>query len=99
MKKLHFFILAWCVGCFFQGCEKNNSSGTANGPAGKKLHLAFVTNTKNDFWTSVRHGCNSAAQNLGNVDVEFHYFTGTAADEQNKMVSDLVAQGVDGIAI
>lgn len=100
MKKLHFFVLALGVACFFQGCEKNNSGGTAhNSPAAKKYRLAFVTNTKNDFWTTVRHGCNSAAQNLGNVDVDFHYFTGTTADEQDKMVGDLVAQGVDGIAI
>lgn len=98
MKRLPYFILVLCVACFFQGCEKKGG-GNAGGPASKKFRLAFVTNTKNDFWTTVRHGCNSAAQNLGNVDVDFHYFTGATADEQDKMVSELVAQGVDGIAI
>ena len=98
MKKLPLFILALCVLAFGQGCDKN-SSGTANDPAQKKLRLAFVTNTKNDFWSIVRHGCDSAAQNLGNVDVDFRFFTGSTVEAQEEIVSALVASGVDGIAI
>lgn len=98
MKRFHLFAWALCVLCFCQGCTKN-SSGTANDSKQKKLQLAFVTNTKNDFWSTVRHGCNSAAQNLGNVDVDFRFFTGTTVEEQDKILSDLVAKGVKGIAI
>jgi ribose transport system substrate-binding protein len=98
MKKFFFFILALGILGFNQGCDKNNG-GTANGTAPKKLHLAFVTNTKNDFWATVQHGCNSAVQILGNVDVDFRYFTGSTVEEQQKILDDLVASGVDGIAV
>jgi len=98
MKKFPLLVLALCVLCFTQSCDKNGS-GTASGPAQKKLRLAFVTNTKNDFWSTVQHGCNSAAQNLGNVDLDFRFFTGSTVEEQEKILSDLVANGVDGIAI
>lgn len=98
MKRIHYFILALCILCSCPGCGKEGSQ-TANGPGSKKVRLAFVTNTKNDFWYTVRHGCNNAAQNLGNVDVDFHFFTGSTVDEQDQFVSDLVASGVDGIAI
>jgi ribose transport system substrate-binding protein len=98
MKKLPFLILVLGVLGFCQGCDKN-SSGTAGNPAPKKLRLAFVTNTKNDFWSTVQHGCNSAAQNLGNVDVDFRFFTGSTVEEQQQVLNDLVASGVDGIAI
>jgi ribose transport system substrate-binding protein len=98
MKKFYFFILSLFVLGFSPGCDKN-SDGSATGPEQKKLRLAFVTNTKNDFWSTVQHGCNNAAQNLGNVDLDFRFFTGSTVEEQEKILSDLVASGVDGIAI
>src|ERR1035441_1404214 len=98
MKRLLSFLLGLCVLCICQGCSKN-SSGTANSAATKRLRLAFVTNTTNEFWSIVRYGCNSAAHNLTNVDVDFRFFTGSTVEQQNKILSDLVAKGVDGIAV
>ena len=98
MKKLFFLVLALGLLSINQGCD--NGSGKpvkAGGP--KKVRLAFVTNTKNDFWATFRHGCNSAAQNLGNVDLDFRYFTGSTVEEQQQILNELVAGGVDGIAI
>lgn len=46
----------------------------------------------------MQHGCNLAAQNLGNVDVDFRFFTGATVAEQQQVLNDLVASGVDGIA-
>jgi ribose transport system substrate-binding protein len=99
MKK-NFFLLVLALGLlsFGQGCD-NNKSGTANDAGQKKLKLALVTNTKNDFWQTVRFGCNNAAHNLGNVDVDFRFFTGSTVAEQQQILNDLVASGVDGIAI
>jgi len=99
MKKL-LLILALGVLAFVPGCD-NNGGGTAakSGGGPKKLRLAFVTNTKNDFWETFQHGCNSAVQNLTNVDLDFRYFTGSTVAEQQQIVSDLVTGGVDGIAI
>src|ERR1017187_2779815 len=98
MKKLHFLILVLGVLGFCQGCDKN-SSGTASDTAPKKLRLAFVTNATNDFWSMRRHGCDGAAQKLGNVEVDFRFFTGSTVDAQQEVLSALVAGGVDGIAI
>jgi ribose transport system substrate-binding protein len=98
MKKLHLCILALCVLAFCQGCRKN-SSRTTNETGRKKLRLAFVTNTTNDFWSIVRHGCDSAAWNLGNVKVDFRFFTNSTVEAQEAILSDLVASGVNGIAI
>ena len=98
MKKLHLFILGLSVLAFCQGCDKNNS-GTTNDKTQKKLRLAFVTNATNDFWAITRHGCDSAAQKLGNVEVDFRFFTGSTAEAQQEILSALVASGVDGIAI
>src|ERR1017187_10470877 len=98
MKKFFLLVLALGVLSFSQGCDKN-SSGTANVAGQKKVRLAFVTNTKNDFWVTVQYGCNNAAQNLGNVEVDFRFFTGSTVEEQQQVLNDLVASGVDGIAI
>ena len=86
-----------------QGCNERNSASankpSSKDPSAKTLRLAFVTNTKNDFWETVRHGCNSAAQNLGNVALDFRFFTNSTVEAQETIVNDLVAGKVDGIAI
>jgi len=98
MKKITPLLLGLCVLVCGQGCDKN-SNPTASDPAPKKFRIGFVTNTTNDFWATVRHGCNNAAQNLGDVEVDFRFFTGSTAEEQNAVVSNLVASGVNGVAI
>ena len=67
--------------------------------AGKKLRLAFVTNNASDFWTIARAGCNKACEELPNVELEFRIPSGGTAAEQQQLVDDLLAKGVDGIAI
>ena len=98
MKNLHFLILTLSVLAFCQGCGKN-SGGTASDTAPKKLRLAFVTNGKSDFWSIVEHGADSAAQKLGNVDLVFRHPANPTVEGQQEILSDLVASGVDGIAI
>lgn len=60
--------------------------------------LAFVTNNAADFWTIARKGTEQADAELGGATVEFRLGDGTAA-EQKRIVDDLLAKGVDGIAI
>ena len=72
---------------------------SANEKAGKKLRLAFVSNNAADFWTIARKGTDKAAAELPNATVEFQMpGDGTAAGQQ-RIVDDLVAKGVDGMAI
>jgi ribose transport system substrate-binding protein len=78
------------------GCGKSESGP---GAAGKKTKLAFVTNNVSDFWTIARAGCEKAASELGNVELSFKLPANGTAAEQKSIVQDLLALGVDGIAI
>jgi ribose transport system substrate-binding protein len=60
--------------------------------------VAFITNNAADFWTIARKGTEKAAAELPDVRVEFRLGDGTAA-AQKRIVDDLLANGVDGIAI
>jgi len=75
-----------------------SGSGTSTTGGGKKIRLAFVTNNPSDFWTIARKGVEKAASELPDAEVEFKINEGTAADQQ-RLVDDLVAKGIDGIAI
>jgi ribose transport system substrate-binding protein len=60
--------------------------------------LAFITNNAADFWTIARKGTEKADAGLAGVEVEFRLGDGTAA-AQKRILDDLLAKGVDGIAI
>ena len=60
--------------------------------------LAFITNNAADFWTIARKDTEKADTELADVTVEFRLGDGTAA-AQKRIVDDLMAKGVDGIAI
>ncbi len=79
------------------GNSSSVSSGGSGGGGPKKL--AFVTNNASDFWTIARKGTEKADAELPDVTVEFRIpAEGTAAD-QKRIVDDLLAKGIDGIAI
>jgi ribose transport system substrate-binding protein len=82
------------------GCGKDSSAPTssATGGSDKKLKLAFVTNNPATFWTIAKAGCMEAAKELKNVDVDFRIPNGGIA-EQQQIMDDLVAAGIDGIAV
>lgn len=71
------------------GCGRQQSS---------THRLAFITNNAANFWTIARKGVEKADAELPDVTVEFRLGNGTAA-EQKRIVDDLLAVGVDGIAI
>jgi ribose transport system substrate-binding protein len=75
-------------------CNKDSSAGS-----GKKLKLAFVSNNAATFWTIARSGCESAEKELGNVEVDFRIPSTGGAAEQQQIIDDLLAKGVDGIAV
>jgi len=79
-----------CLGLLVvSGCGREQSST-------KKL--AFITNNAADFWTIARRGTEKADAGLPDVEVEFRLGDGTAA-AQKRILDDLLAKGVDGIAI
>lgn len=82
------------------GCGKQSASPAAGGAtSAKKLRLAFVTNNSSSFWTIARAGTVDAAKELGNVEVDFRIPSTGSASEQQQIIDDLLAKGVDGIAV
>jgi ribose transport system substrate-binding protein len=73
-------------------------SGCARRGGGIK-RIAFVTNNPSDYWTIARKGCEKADQELTDVEVEFRIPANGAADEQKRIVDDLLAKGIDGMAL
>lgn len=72
---------------------------SGSGTAPQNLRLAFVTNNTSDFWTIARKGTEKADTELNDVTVEFRIPSeGTAAD-QKRLLDDLLAKGVEGIAV
>jgi ribose transport system substrate-binding protein len=104
MKSIQSLFAALCVAAIVSGCGKSEApksdGGAAPAPtAGKKLKLAFVSNNAATFWISARVGCEAAAKELGNVEADFRIPSTGSAAEQQQILDDLVAKGVDGIAV
>jgi len=103
MKMIRPLLLTLCIATIITGCGKANTSPTAQGgkapAAAKKLKLAFVPNNAATFWSIARSGCEAAQKELGNVDVDFRIPSTGSAAEQQQILDDLVAKGVDGIAV
>jgi ribose transport system substrate-binding protein len=77
----------------------NRTSGANKTSEAKKLRVAFVTNNPSDFWTIAQKGTEKAAAELPNVEVEFQLNADRTAAGQQRIVDDLLAKGIDGIAI
>ena len=88
-----FCILA-CV-LVFASCNPK----TGGGATGGKHKLAFVTNNASDFWTIARKGTEKAAKEVPGVDIEFKITSDGTAAEQQRVVDELLAKGINGIAI
>ena len=72
------------------GCGKKSDPGP------KKIRVAYMGNAIAPFWTIAEKGARRAAADLG-VEVDVRMPQNGAAD-QKRMVEELLARGVDGIA-
>lgn len=99
-NSLRLLLIALMLTLTMPGCgRKESPEPSAGGGAKKKLKLAFVTNNPSDFWTIARAGTTEAEKTLGNVEVDFRIPSAGTAAEQKQILDDLVAKGVDGIAV
>lgn len=65
----------------------------------EKPILAFVTNASADFWTIARRGAEKAQTELPDYQVEFVVPAESTPAEQRRIIDDLLARGVKGLAI
>ena len=89
---MRFITIALCL-CLFICLGACNQTGQ------KKLKLAFITNNASDFWTIARKGVEQAGRELPNVETEFKIPGEGTAAEQKRIIDDLLAKGVDGMAM
>jgi ribose transport system substrate-binding protein len=90
-------ILCLLISALFLAACNPPKAGT--GTEGGKHKLAFVTNNASDFWTIARKGTEKAAKEIPNIEVEFRITSDGTAAEQQRVVDDLLAKQIDGIAI
>ena len=100
-----------CASLLLAACTQQGGTGGANttngggantnggGATGGAKRLAFVTNNASDFWTIARKGVEKADAELPDVTAEFKIPSDGTAAEQKRIVDDLLAKGIDGIAI
>ncbi len=61
--------------------------------------LAFVTNNAANFWNYAKKGCRKAEKELPDVKVIFRLPGDGSAARQTRICNDLMAMGIDGLAI
>jgi ribose transport system substrate-binding protein len=91
------FLVAVCLFSIvmFSSCSTPKEGGTT----AKKFKVAFITNNASAFWTIARRGCEKADAELDNVVVDFKIPGEGSAAEQKRIIDDLLAKGIDGLAI
>jgi len=97
------FVCALLCTMILAGCQPGpaptNSASNANGGAGTTHNLAFVTNNASDFWIIARKGTEKAAKEIPGITVEFRIPADATATDQQRIIEDLLAKGIHGIAI
>jgi ribose transport system substrate-binding protein len=96
MRKPSVLLLALGVAALIQGCDQGKST---NATPQKKLRLGFVANNVNNYWSVVRLGCDMAVRNLGDVELIFRTPNERTAAAQQEVITQMLADGLDGIAI
>ena len=101
IRLISVFVCTLLLTFILTSCQPGNSpTNSAGGTgAGTKHRLAFVTNNASDFWTIARKGTEKAAKDIPNLEVEFRIPSDGTAAEQQRVIDDLLAKGIQGIAI
>jgi ribose transport system substrate-binding protein len=101
LRLISAFVCTLLLTFLLTGCQPapsgTNSAGTTG--AGTRHRLAFVTNNASDFWTIARKGTEKAAKDIPGIEVEFRIPSDGTAAEQQRVIDDLLAKGIQGIAI
>jgi len=103
MRYVSRLALGLCMAALVTSCKPAAPTGAGNGSepagAGKQYRVAFLTNNASDFWTIARRGVEQADQEIPDVTAEFRIPSEGTAAEQRRIVDDLLAKGVEGMAV
>ncbi len=99
MRKLLPLLLSLSLAVGFLGCSKSSDTATDGpGASARKTKLSFITNVSADFWVYAEAGARAAERDFGDIEVIFRSGDGTTT-KQKQIVDDLLAAGVEGVAI
>ena len=93
------FVCALLCAVILTGCQPAAPPTNNTGAAGGTHKLAFVTNNASDFWVIARKGTEKAAKEIPGIQIDFRIPADGTAAEQQRIVDDLLAKGIHGIAI
>lgn len=95
------FVCALLCTVILAGCQPAATPTTSSTPggAGTTHKLAFVTNNPSDFWIIARKGTEKAAKDIPGITVDFRIPADASATDQQRIIEDLLSNGVQGIAI
>lgn len=102
-RSLLSFVCALLCALLLSSCQSAtspaNNTGGNTGAGGGPHRLAFVPNNASDFWIIARKGTDKAQREIPGISVEFRIPADGTAAEQQRIVDDLLAKGIHGIAI
>jgi len=100
IRLISVFVCTLLLTVLLTSCQPGTSgTNSATGGAGTRHKLAFVTNNASDFWIIARKGTEKAAKEIPGIEVEFRIPSDGTAAEQQRVVDDLLAKKIEGIAI
>lgn len=77
---------------------KSSPAQAQSQPAEKKVQLAFVTNNPSDFWRIAEAGVRKAEKDF-NAECELRMPPNGTADDQQRIIEELISRGIQGMAI
>lgn len=83
---------------FLVACGESTGETRSESPGAARPQLAFITNGVADFWRIAKAGCVVAGREFG-ADVEVLMPTSPELSNQKQMLQNVLARGVDGVAI
>ncbi len=90
VNKLSLFIALLAASWAFTGCSDSSSSSD-------RINVGYVTNGISDFWVIAEKGARDGAEAF-DVDVSV-MMPPEGVGDQKRMIQDLLARGIDGIAV
>mgnify|MGYP000082520000 CR=1 FL=1 len=98
MPRSHRRLLPVLAVAALAACDASSPGPGSSASAPLRPRFAFVSNNFSPFWIIAQKGLEKARQEFG-IDVEFRAPRSGKLDEQRQILEDLLAKGIDGVAV